>query len=110
METCDEVVDVGDVGEDVVADEEVGLFSIGGEVVGAVDAEEVGDGVDTFVDGGLGDVLGRFDAGDGDAGLDEILEEVAVVGSDLDDVVVGGELESLGYFVAVGFGVVEPGL
>ena len=75
----DEVVDVGDVGEDVIGDDEVSLFVFCGEFVGKFGAEELHERGDILFEGGGGDVGGGFDAEDGDAAILEILEEVAVV-------------------------------
>jgi hypothetical protein len=93
FEPGDEVVDVRGMGEDVVAEDEVGFFSGGGEFCGEVVAEEFDEGLDTFFAGDFGDVGGWFDAEAGDAGLREVLEEITVVAGDFDDMAVAVERE-----------------
>ena len=44
---------------------------------------------------GFGDVRGGIDAEDRDPRLDEVLQEVAVVGGELDDEIVTSEAETL---------------
>lgn len=106
----DEIVDVGDVGEDIVSDDEVGASVFGGEVVGAGDAEKSLKRGYAALNGGLGDVSGGLDAGDGDAFFNEVLQEIAVVAGEFDDVVSWTELEALGRHFDVASGVGEPGV
>ncbi len=90
-----EVVEVGDVGEDVVGDEEVGAAALGGEPVGDRAAEELHDGLDALGAGGLGDVGGGLDAQRRDAQFGHVLEQIAVVARELDDEAVAVEAEAV---------------
>ena len=91
----DEVVEVGDVGEDVVGDQQVGAAALGHEPGGELAAEELDDGLDAPLPGDLGDVGGGLDAERRDAALDEVLEQVAVVAGELDHQAVRAEPEAL---------------
>jgi len=93
FEAGDEVVGVGGVGKDVVAEDEVGFFAGGGEFCGEIVAEEFDEGVDAFFTGDFGDVGGRLDAEAGDFGFGKVLEEVTVVAGDFDDVALGVKRE-----------------
>ena len=54
-------------------------------MAGEVEGEEAVEGGDALFGGHARDVGGGFDAEAGDAGVDEVAEEVSVVGGDLDD-------------------------
>jgi hypothetical protein len=54
------------------------------------------------------DVRGRIDAEDRDTRADEVLQEVAVVGGEFDDEVVGSESETLADVLDVLAGVLDP--
>ena len=90
-----EVVEIGDVGEDVVGDQEVGAAALGGEPIGDLAAEELDHGLDALLARGLGHVGGGLDAQGRDAELDHMLEQVAVVAGELDDEAVGVEAEAV---------------
>ncbi len=104
----DEVVEIRHLGQHVVAEDEVGLDTVGCERCALLLAEERHVGGYADLDGGLGDVRCRLDAEARDAGLDEVLEEVAVVAGELDDHRVGAEAEPLGDHVDIVRGVLQP--
>jgi hypothetical protein len=91
----DEVVEVRNLGEDVVAEDEAGALAVVDEPLRAFATEELDQSRHTARLGGLGDVRGRVDSQDLYAGADEVLEEVAVVGGQLDDEVVCSQLQAL---------------
>ncbi len=84
LHAADEVVEVGHVGEHVVGGDQVGLAALG-EPRRGLDAEERDLGRDALGDRDLGDVGGRLDAEHGHAALGEVLQQVAVVAGELDD-------------------------
>src|SRR6266436_4260522 len=86
FEAGDEVVGVWCVGEDVIAEDEVGFFARDGEFFGDVIAKEFDEGFDAFFARDFGDVSGGLDAEAGDFGFGEVLQEITVVAGDLDDV------------------------
>src|SRR6266536_2734141 len=79
-----EVVEVGDLGQDVVGDQQVGAPASGHQAPGQVDPEELGEGGHALGGRGRGDVARRFDAQHGDAAPLQVLEQVAVVAGQLD--------------------------
>ena len=92
---ADEVVDVGHVGQHVVAQQQVGLAVFAGDVGGGGPAHEAHRRRDTLADGHLGDVGGRLDPQHRDAGGDEVLEQVAVVAGDFHHAAVRAQLEAI---------------
>ena len=108
LQAGDEVVDVGDVGENVVADQEVGLGAIGCQDLGGFGAEEPDQGRDALLLGDFGDVRRRLDAEDRYALGLEVLQQIAVVAGDLDDLAMGAEAEPRDHLVGIALGVAEP--
>ena len=82
---ADEVVDVGHLGEHVVAEDELGLAALVGEPLGELRAEELGQRRHAARDRRFGDVQRGFDAEHRNALWQEMLEQVAVVRSHFDD-------------------------
>ena len=103
-----EVVDVRDVGIDVVADDEIPLTALGGQALAQVGAKEFSQDGDALGLGRGGGAGGGFDAETGDAGGDEIAQQVAVVGGHLDDQAVSAEGQAVADHVGVAGGVVQP--
>src|SRR6185295_8600692 len=89
----DEVIEVGDLCENVVADDEICLASFTGELVGETNAEELGAGGNAFVNGSARYVLGRLDAQHGHSKRQEVLQQVSVVAGKLDDEADNSEAE-----------------
>ena len=95
LHAADEVVEVGDVGEDVVAQQQVGL-EVAGDLPRGVDAEELHErAARPRSSAAARDVGGRLDAEHRDAALHEVLQEVAVVGGELHDLAGAVEPEAL---------------
>lgn len=84
-EAGDEIVDVGDVGEDVVGENEIGGLAVADKIGGELLGEELVEGGDPGIGSDGGDVGGGFDAEAGDTFGDEVAEEIAIIGGDLDD-------------------------
>ena len=85
----DEVVDVRDLREDVVAEHETGPLPSATSRRANSSAEELDECRDAAGDRRLGHVPRGVDAEHGHPVREEVLEEVAVVGRQLDDQVVG---------------------
>ena len=86
LETRDDSVQIGDVGENVVGVNDICPFTVSRELLGEITAEEFADRADPFF--GLRharDVASRFDTENGDARLLVPLEQVAIVAGDFDD-------------------------
>ena len=62
-----EVIEVGNLRQNIVADDEVGAFAFGDEAVGKVRAEEFDDRRNILLPRGCRDIGGRLDAGHGHA-------------------------------------------
>src|SRR5206468_10355097 len=89
------VVDVGDLGQDVVSPEDIAPGSLGDELPRRLGAEELHEGRDPLLTGGLRDVGRRLDAEDGDVRGHEVLEQVAVIAADLDDLALAPERKTV---------------
>lgn len=107
-ESSDKIVEVGHVRKDVIAEKNVGLAVLGGELVGCLCAEEFDEGGDPFIDGYICHIASRFDAEDGDLMLFKVLEEIAVVAGDFDHLVLTRELETGAHHLNIFAGVLEP--
>ena len=90
---ADEVVEVGHVREHVVAQQQVGSRALVAELRRQLGAEELDQRRDPAFLRRRRDVGRRLDAEDGQLALDEVLEEIAVVAGDLDDLVRRSEVE-----------------
>ncbi len=90
-----EVVEVGHLGQDVVADQQVGLLSPPDELRGGLPPEELDERRHALLDRNGRDVRRGLDAERGDAALHEVLEQVAVVARQLDDPARGRQAAAL---------------
>ena len=104
----DEIIEIGNLGQDVVARNEIGAAPFGDELFGEADAEEVDNGLDTFRAGRLGDIGRRLDADGRDTEGHKMLKQIAVIARKLDNQAVLGQGEPLGDHLAVGLGVRDP--
>ena len=105
-----EVVQVRHVGEDVVRDEQVGLAALVRQARRELTAEEIDDGLDPPLAGDRRDVGRGLDPERGDAALDQMLEQVAVVARQLHHLAVRPEPEALDHRVHVVARVCDPGV
>src|SRR5947209_19696614 len=72
----DEVVEVGHLSQDIIADDEIGLFAFRDQLSSGLLTEELDLRRHALLDGDASDVGGRFDAQTGDAYFDEVREQV----------------------------------
>ena len=109
LQAADEIVDVGDVGHDVIAKQQVGGLAVGDKFLRRLHAEKFHDARNLFLlPRDFRDVGGRFDAEHGDALRLEVLEQIAVIAGDFDDLAFGVEAESLDHHVAVAPRMFDP--
>ena len=104
----DEVVEVGHLGEHVVADDQVGLPALGAQRLGERDAEELDPGRNALGERDLGHVRGGLDAEHRHAKRQEMLQQIAVVARQLDHQAVRAEREALRDHRAIRLGVGDP--
>ncbi len=102
-----EVVEVGDVRHHVVRHDGIGRAVLGDDGPGELRAEEVDDRRHARRDRRRGRAGRGVDAQHGDAALDEVLQEVAVVAGDLDHEAVGSQPELLDQAHGVEPGVLD---
>ena len=105
-----EVVEVGNVGEDVVRDQQVRLAALGHEAGRELPAEELDHGLDSPLTGGFGDVRCGLDPERRYAPLDDVLEQIAVVAGKLHHLAVRAEPEALDHRLHVVARVSDPGI
>ena len=103
-----EVVDVRHVGQNVVGCHEIGPAALAHQSRGQRHAEELADHIDLLFPGGGGGACRRLDPKTGNASCLHILQQVAVVGSDLDDEALRPQCESSGHLRDVGLCVRQP--
>ncbi len=103
-----EGIDVGDLGEHIVADHQVGHAPRGSQSLGRCVVEEHDLGLDAALARSLGDICRRLDSQAGDPLLDEILEKVTVVAGELDHEALVIEPQPVRYLHNVVLAVFEP--
>ena len=96
------------MGQDVVADQEVGAAPLADEVARGLRPEEADDRRNALLLGDRGHVGCGLDAEHRHAALDEPLEQVAVVRGELDDARVAVEAEALDHLLDVAASVLDP--
>lgn len=104
-----EVVQVGDLGEHVVADDQAGAPLLGRQLPGGLPAEEGDESRHAAFLGGGGDICRGVDPQDLYARAHEVLEEIPVVRGNLDDEVGRAEIESVSNHLDVEPRVLDPG-
>ena len=80
----DEVVQVGDLRQHVVADDEVCLRPSAASCSRQVDAKEIDPRRHAFLDGDLRDIRRRLDPEHRDAERQEVLQQIAVIAGEFD--------------------------
>src|SRR3954471_12194963 len=85
LQAADEVVEIGDLSEHVVAQDQVGSVAERYELTRGFPAEELYEGRNSPLFGGFCNVRCWLDAERGDAALHEELEEIAVIARDFND-------------------------
>ena len=81
----DEVVRVWHMGEDVIAEDQVGLTFLASEILCKIVPEKFYKRFDSFFTCDLGDVRSWLDAERGNFGRVELLQEISIVAGDFDD-------------------------
>ena len=107
-QSSDEVVDVRDLREGVVAGNQIGLAALALELVGKVTSEESRQGANS---GGFrrpGDILGGLDAQHGNPCGDEVAQQIAIVAAHFDDEAVRSELQLPLHLFGIASDVLEP--
>ena len=103
-----EIIDVGHMGEDIISGDEVGLPAACGQRLAICLGHELDIDVEAQLARGLSRTGGGFDAEAGDACLFHILQQIAVVAGDLDDLAVRRQSETVDDHVDIGLGVGQP--
>jgi len=106
----DEVIEVGDLGEDIVPQEQVRHATLGRQFVSSVLPKELDDGEDALPHGDLGYIRRRLDAQARDAPGHEVLEQVSVVAGEFDHMVVWAEVETFDHPLRVESGMLDPAI
>src|SRR3981189_388442 len=84
-DATDKVVQIGYLGQDVVANDQIGPSAVFRELPGGIDAKELDDGRHSLLFGNSTDIRRRLDAQHGHAAGDEVLEQIPVITGQLDD-------------------------
>ena len=108
FEAASEVVDVGHVGIDVVASNQVGLPAFCGQAFAKGFAKELAQDGYAQLFGGDGSAGSGLNAQAGNAGGDKVFEQVAVVGGDFDDVAVIVESQLIDHLCRIARGMGQP--
>ena len=104
----DEVVEVRNLREHVVADDEVGLDPFRHELPCEAHAEEIDASRYSFCDCRFRDVRGGLDTKHRDAERLKMLEQIAVVAGKFDCEAFRSEVQAPGYVSAIRLGVSDP--
>src|SRR5271156_1925864 len=81
----DKGVEVRHLGENIVAENKVGLHPRCGQLARRLDAKELHQCRDPALFGGPGNIRRRVDAEDGNSPLDKELQQITVIATELDD-------------------------
>jgi hypothetical protein len=98
------------LGEDVIADDQVGQGARFSQLAGRLDIEEFHECRDTALFSGLSNVRRWIDTEDRDAPLDKELQQISVIAAQLGDMACRPEAQTLGYHRGVLPSVSEPGI
>jgi hypothetical protein len=102
------VIEVGNLGENIVADDQVSFFSIGTHLRGKARAKEFDQCGNSFCPCRFRDICRRFNAEDRDGLRDEVLQKIAIIAGNLDDETIPIEIELFGDFLTIGSGMSDP--
>ena len=108
FDAADEVVDVGNVRQHVVAEEDICTSMLGSDFGRGLAPEESHDGRNTLVDRAPGHVRRRFDAQHRHTAGDEMLQQVAIVAGDLHHLAGCAEREALDHHFSVASRMFDP--
>ena len=105
---ADKVIDIRDMGQNVVPDQQVAEATFIAQAFGQRDAEEFVNRVDACCARNFGNITRRLNAKDGNVAFFEILQQVAIVTRHLDDQRVGIEAEAFADIVYKLAGMGQP--
>src|SRR5215510_8949320 len=108
LQSCHEVVEVGNLREDIVAKKQIWDFALRDELARRVAAKKSHERSHAALFRGLGDIRSGFDAEGRNAPFDEILEEVPVIAGHLDHTTYAREGELVDHLIDVPAAVVQP--
>ncbi len=97
----DEVVQIGDMRQHVIAEQQVRLAKFGNQLACGLGPEELHNRRYAILDRDLGHIGGGFDAQNGHALRDKMLQQVTVVAGDLHHAAVSTDPEALAHQFAV---------
>src|ERR1700724_350704 len=81
---CGEIVEIRHLRQNVVADNQSCMLTLGDKLLRKLQAEELDQGGNALPAGGLGHVGGRFDARHRHAERQEMLQQISIVACDLE--------------------------
>src|SRR6266446_5298121 len=90
-----EVIKIGNLSKDIVADYEIGALALGYQLVGEFSSEELRARWNALADGDRGDVDSRLDAKYRHAKREKVLQQVAVIAGQLNNQASGAQPEPL---------------
>ena len=96
------------MGEDIIRGHEIRLLSRGSKARGEFRAKKFLNGIDAFEARSGRCAGGRLNAKTFDAPAFDILEEITIVGGDLDNQTLAAEREAFDHVMNIGFRVFEP--
>ncbi|MCY1415355.1 hypothetical protein D9M71_308340 [compost metagenome] len=105
----EKIIDVRDMGQHIVGRHQVRRPTVVAQLTGTVAAEKHFANVQALFPGGLGGAAGWLDTQARDFALGEVLQQVAVVGSDLHDPAVPVEAKTLDHLGNIAPGMGQPG-
>ena len=107
-QTGDEVVQIGYMGQHVVANQQIGGDALATQLIGEFVAEECDPGRHADGFGGFCDVGGGLYAQYRNVGGDEMLQQIAVIAGDLDDLALRCQRKPLPRHFRIVAGMVDP--
>ena len=102
------VVQIRDLSQNVGPTDEVRAPALPHQILGGLNPKEPHLGRHAFVDGDLSHVFRRLNAIARDVHVHEVLQQVTVVGGDLDHLTVRAQAQTFLHIDAVGAGVLDP--
>src|SRR6266850_7408420 len=108
LHSLDEVIEVRNLGQDVVPQKEIGALTGRYELPRQFLVEEADQRGYVLFQGHPRDVCGRFDTEDGNLLIQEILQKIPVVAGELDHQTVCAQTEAMRNLIGVLLGVIQP--
>src|ERR1700730_2618284 len=110
LQSLDEIVQVRNVGQDVVANDEIGAHALSAQCPRGSLTEEVDTRRNSSGAGYHGDVSRRLYAQDRNPAVNKVLQQIPVITCDFDDFALGADSESLDHRANICLRVTEPRL